>query len=284
MKTRQFKQLAGLSPARRASLVVEGLVAIGDNVVTLVEELEKCNAAGAYRSARLLRNVGREEAGKFLVLIDAWRAPDTDARTISRQFARAGAHLSKLIYAQIADYSIASQSELVSAVNRHRQGLYLDGPNGHDWIFRNDLLSERENALYIDLVDSEGQLEWWPPHDHEMSEPVPRSMQLVMALLSTGLVSVDGLAALREAWVGFDPHEDSHCQEWIGRTQRALQAFPDNNVEGDRWTSAAYFVADRWPMPMVELELEEAKTTIDAMVAERETAYEAYVMSEYGYP
>jgi AbiV family abortive infection protein len=143
MKTRQFKKLAGLSPARRASLVVEGLVGIGDNVGRLVEELEKCNAAGAYRSARLLRNVGREEAGKFLVLIDAWRALDADAKTISRQFARAGAHLSKLIYAQIADYSIASQSELVDAVNRHRQGSYLDGPNDHDWIFRNDLLSER---------------------------------------------------------------------------------------------------------------------------------------------
>lgn len=284
MKTRQFKQLAGVSPVRRAVLVVEGLDAIASNVAKLVEDLEKCNVEGAYRAARMVRNVGREEAGKFLVLIDAWRAPEVDARTLSRQFARAGDHLPKLIYAQIADYSIASQRELVGAVSRHRQELYLDGPNDHDWIFRNALLSERENALYVDLVEAEGKLEWWSPHDHEMWEPVPRSMELVTALRSTGLVSVDGLAALREAWTGFDPHQDSHCQDWIRRTQQALRAFPNRNVESGRWTPGAFFAADRWPMPMVELEVEQERTTVDEIVVERAAAYEAFLESEYGSP
>lgn len=118
MKTRQFKRLAGLPLAKRVPLVVEGLAAIGANVTNLAIDLEQCNEAKAYRAARLLHNVAREEAGKFLVLIDAYRAPAADQATLSRQFSRAGDHLSKLLYAQMADYSIGSRKELHSAVTR----------------------------------------------------------------------------------------------------------------------------------------------------------------------
>lgn len=136
MKTRQFKQIPAVAPARRAELVIEGLRAIGSNVAALADELQKCDEAGAWRSGRLVYNAAREEAGKFLVLLDAWRAPAAKGATLSRQYARAGNHLAKLVYAQIADYSIASRGELVRAVNLHRRSLYLDGPNDHDWIFR----------------------------------------------------------------------------------------------------------------------------------------------------
>lgn len=282
MKTRQFKQLAGLPPGKRPSLVVDGLRAIGANVAKLAEELEQCNEAKTFRAASLLYNVGREEAGKFLVLIDAYRAPDADQATISRQFKRARDHLSKLIYAQIADYSIASQDELISAIDRHRQALYLDGPNDYDWIFRNELLSERENSLYVDLVDTEGELSWWTPHDYDMPVSVPWSMRLVQALLTTGFISPAGLEGLREAWTGFDPREQSQFRDWADRTKRALRAFPDENTEDGRWSNAARFIADRWPMPMVELDVEEANVEVNELVTEREARYEAEMMREYG--
>src|SRR6266550_9060606 len=157
MKTRQFRQLAGMSFKQRLPLLVRGLDAVAANVRRLAGERETCAEAGAHQAAELLRNVAREEAGKFLVLIDTCRAPVGDDATISRQFDRAGNHLAKLIYAQIADYSIASQPELLRAIDLHRQALYLDGPNDFDWIFPNELLAEREGALYVDLVESEGK-------------------------------------------------------------------------------------------------------------------------------
>lgn len=282
MKTRQFKQLAGLPRAKRVPLVVEGLTAIGANIAKLVEELEQCNEAEAYRSARLAHNVAREEAGKFLVLVDAYRASAKDQAMISRQFARAGDHLSKLLYAQMADYSIGSRKELHSAVTRHRQALYLDGPNGCDWVFRNDLLSERESALYVDLVDSEGALEWWTPHDYPMGVPAPASVRLVQALLTTGLVSPAGFQALQDAWRGFDPLAESHCWEWAERTRCALHAFPDENVDEGHWTGDAGYVADHWPMPLVQFDLDEAEVTVDALVSQRQQRYETEMMEEYG--
>src|ERR1039457_6349331 len=116
MKTRQFKQLASKGFDARLPLLIEGLKAIAANVSRITGELEVCNGARAYRAAELLTNVGKEEIGKFLILIDSCRAPESDQATISRQFGRAGNHLAKLINAQIADYNIASQEELLRAV------------------------------------------------------------------------------------------------------------------------------------------------------------------------
>ena len=282
MKTRQFQQLAGVPRADRADLVLEGLRAIAENVGALASELKKCNEARALRAAELVYNAGREEAGKFLILIDVWRSPGAGQRVISRQFWRAGDHLSKLIYAQMADYSIASQAELLNAINRHRQGLYLDGPTDYDWIFRNDLLTERERALYVDLVDSEGSLEWWPPSDNEIELSIPFSMRLVTELMSTGLVAADGLRVLKDAWTGFDPHHDSHCQDWHERTLAALMAFPHKNFQDGKLTSSGSFVVTRWPMPMVELVIEMEKLTIQELQAQRETLHDAWLEEEFG--
>lgn len=118
MKARQFRQLAGVSKSRRARLVLEGLRLIASNVSSLAQELEKCNEARATRASRLAYNAGREEAGKFLILLDVWRVPDASDAHVARQFVRAKRHLEKLIYAQMTEYSLASQSELLRAINR----------------------------------------------------------------------------------------------------------------------------------------------------------------------
>lgn len=283
MKTRQFRQLAGLSSERRAELIAEGLHRIAENVTRLANELKRCDAAGAHRAADLIYNVGREEAGKFLVLIDAFRAPNADQKTISDHFARAGDHLCKLIYAQIADYSIASQSELLGVVEDERRSHYLDGPNDHDWIFRNRLTLERESSLYVDLVEVEHGLQWWSPHDIEMMQCVPPSMELVEAIATTGLVSPEGLQTLSTAWAGFDAHAESNCSEWIKRTEKALHAFPAENLENGKLTGTAWLVADRWPMPMVELDLRLEEVDLGELARRRSSLLQRDMTREYGH-
>lgn len=263
--------------------MVEGLLTIGENVAVIAEEMESCNEAGAFRAARLLYNVGREEAGKFLILIDAYRAPHSDQVTISRQFGRARDHLSKLVYAQMADYSIGSQEELVSAVTDHRQALYLDGLNGYEWIFRNELLLERESTLYTDLVETDGELSWWRPYDCELPVSVPRSMQLVASLITAGIASVEGLGALRMVWSGFNPQNQSHSSDWTARTTRALHEVSRGKHEDGQWQDAAVLVQRRWPMPMVELPVEEERVDIDTLMAEREARHEAEMRWQHGF-
>jgi hypothetical protein len=272
MRPRQFQQLAGLPIRDRDALVVEGLQAIGRNVSAISAELQACDDPVLSHAARLLRNVGREEAGKFLVLLDVYRAPGADQEKRSRQFRRAGDHLCKLIYAQIADYSIGSSTELLDAVALHRKELHLDGPNDVDWIFRNDLLMEREGALYVDLIDHEGELAWLEPHRIELHPSTPTSMRLVQALSACGIDTLDGLHALTQAWTAFDAAEYSHCSAWGERTRAALAALGAPEVEDDTWRAARWLAIDRWPMPMVDVSVEQERVDLETLRERRQRA------------
>jgi AbiV family abortive infection protein len=267
MKSRQFKQLGGLAQRHRLPLLVQGLEAVAANVRRIAADRVICAEAGAHYAAELLRNLGREEAGKFLVLIDTCRAPASPPATISHQFDRAGSHLAKLIYSHIADYSIASQSELLRAVETHRQRLFLDGPNDFDWIFPNELIAEREGMLYVDLVDSEGKLGWSNPPDHAWPLDLPRSIQLVNALSETGIISTTGLLVLQDAWRGFDPHTQTQYWEWAKRSTAAFDAL---TAETGPITDAVSLAIELWPMPMVELDLTMVDVSPQEMVKRRE--------------
>ena len=282
MKTRQFKQLAGRGFEQRLPLLLEGLQAIAQNVDAIAAEFQICANAGAFRAAELHRIIGQEEAGKFLVLIDSCRAPHADGATISRQFGRAGNHLAKLIYAQIADYSIASQRELLRAIDRHRQALHLDGPNDFDWIFPNELIAERESALYVDLVESEGVLGWSSPPESEEPLPLPRSIRLVQALVRTGIVSQDGLPILQDAWRGFDPTIDTRYDDWAGRSAAALESFAAGRTVSDDWGEAAGWVVELWPMPMVALDIALVEVTAEELAERRESLFQATMGGELG--
>jgi AbiV family abortive infection protein len=279
MRTRQFRQLAGMGTEKRLPFLETGLNAIGANVQRLAAEYDECVRSGSTRSAQLVRNVAREEAGKFLILIDAARCPTAAQGLLSEQFNRAGIHLAKLVYAQIADYSIATQDELLRAVEGHRHRLHLDGPNDFDWIVPNHLIAERESALYVDLVEDEEGLDWSAPREarDRIAPSMCGSVWLVMGIMATGLTSVAGMRALGDAWDGFDPYVDSHCTDWAQRTAAALAARSTNEA------NAARFVADRWPMPMVELDISEVKVTVEDLRAKREVLEKAWFYRQYGY-
>jgi AbiV family abortive infection protein len=283
MKTRQFRQLAGKGFAQRLPLLIEGLEALAANLDGLVAEFDLSVSAKAYRAAEMVRNVGREEAGKFLILIDSCRAPDSHPDQISRQFARAGDHLAKLIYDQIADYSIASQAELLRAVEKHRQELHLDGPNDYDWIFRNELIAERESVLYVDLVESEGELGWSSPTDAEEPLRPPKSLRLVDSLMKTGIVSPAGLPILQDAWRGFDPSADTHYAEWAKRTTQALETFATGHNVGDSWGAAAWSVVHIWPMPMVAIDIEMVRVKAADLAERREALSAEWLARQYGW-
>jgi AbiV family abortive infection protein len=283
MKTRQFRQLANKTFTQRLPLLIEGLEALTVNLDQLAADFDASVDAKAYRAAEMLRNVAREEAGKFLILIDSCRAPDSSPQHLSRQFARAGNHLAKLIYDQIADYSIASQGELLRAVEKHRQQLHLDGPDDYNWILPNELIAERESSLYVDLVAAEGVLGWSYPLAAEEPLGLPKSIRLVDSLRKTGMISPAGLTALHDAWGGFNPAADTHYAEWAERTREALNAVASRHGVGEDWSAAARLVVDIWPMPMVAIDIEMVEVNAAALAKRREELSTAWLADQLGW-
>ena len=176
----------------------------------------------------------------------------------------------------MVDYRITDRTELASLLHQHRLERYLDGPNDVDWVFRNDLVAGRENDMYVDLVQTEDGLEWWPPLPSTAPPLVPDAVRLVLALQDSGMFAAGALKRLERSWVDFDPTVESHFVDWSDRTANALRGGP----------SASLAIAcELWPMPMTELELEpiavtdeeieKARRNVDAMCMQRGQPYAA---------
>jgi len=259
---------------------------IAAQVNVLEDDVQSIKNLRVHRAHSLLRSVAREEAGKFLVLLDMYRCPEADQSLRSRQYSRAGNHLAKLIYAEAADARIASQEEMLRLVNFCRQGLYLDGPNDYDLIFRNQPLQDRDSVLYVDLLEVEDsvkqELIWWQPYLDSSSDPplpngdevhiwrssTPQSVKLVHTIDASGLLTETGLAALSDAWAGFDAREDSHCTDWQTRTGSAFKIASLPIAD-----EAIREIADLWPMPLVEIDLSEIQINVEDLVEERERRF-----------
>jgi hypothetical protein len=277
VKTRQFHQLMSFGVAKRLEMLSDGLDQIVGYLGELADELTACGEHRLVRSSVLLRNVTREETGKFLILVDSCRTSRRNQRAITDQLTRAGDHLSKLIYAQIADYSLGSQKELTEAVELHRKQYHLDGPNGADFIMPNWLITEREAALYVDLVDYDGVLEWSGPFDRFGSaENVPKAVLLVLALHRIGATSPTGLQHMYEIWRDFDPTTPSHHSEWVALNR----AFVDRLAPAgdDEATAAAQFVIREWPMPMVGIDVGLSEVDLDHLRTMREAELQAQLI------
>ena len=70
-----------------------------------------------------------------------------------------------------------------------RTELYLDGPNHVDWIFRNEVLSDREGTFYVDFVEAERDLMWLSPAQWEQLRisSTPSSVEIVGMLDRAGV-------------------------------------------------------------------------------------------------
>lgn len=280
MKPRQFAQIASKRPAERWQLLADGLQLLAASIEQLLEEIAQANTAGAYRAGHLACNVAREEAGKFLVLIDVARDRGSQKQMHS-QLRRASSHPEKLMYAQMADYSIGDSNEMRRAIAAHRDRYYLDGPNDFDWIFPNDLITRRESAMYVDLVEYEGgDLDWNTPPSPTRDHP-RRSTHLVVAIWRAGLTTLDGLFALGEAWKDFDYEENTTAAEWTSRTNNAVAHLP-NSIASDR--DSAAFAAWWWPMPITRFDITMNEVKLEDVKARREAEFEEWLAREYGDP
>ena len=72
---RRYDQLASVPKAGFFGVLGQGMDAIASHVETLVGAAERSSNAGDSLAAEILLAIAREEAGKFLILLDAARIP-----------------------------------------------------------------------------------------------------------------------------------------------------------------------------------------------------------------
>lgn len=265
MRPKAIKDLCQADDKSLFTEVAAGLSLVLANVGRLVKAAKVLSADDHFSGARLISAFAEEEATKVLILLDAVRCPRSPHARFSAQLGRFSEHLAKGLYAKACEMRPATLGELQSYLDHYRLEFYLDGPNDVDWIFHNDILRQREDAIYVDYVESDGRHYWSDPDQFEelsrFEPPLPDSVCLAEALAECGLTSVEGLEAVARIWRGTAVDSETPYGACRRLNIETLRAPEIASVVANASDAPVSMVANIWPFPLFDLDLTLKKVT-----------------------
>ena len=266
--SRQFHLLANVSKTKVFGTLGEGMDAVASHVETLVGAAIRSGDAGDGLAAKILIAIAREEAGKFLVLLDAARVPYNKKARMTSQLNRAGDHLAKSLYVEMADVCAATLSGVERYLAEARRSHYLDGPNDADWIFRSRALADREDVMYVDYQETDEGCSWHQPSVSHFGTRlyVSQVCHLVADMHAAGFCDPAGLEVVNRVWKdvvptnGSDGSDDTHWADIKSRNVYTLEQFLVAGVVAEIEEVASRRIVNHWTFPLHSLDLTPIKT------------------------
>lgn len=273
MQPKALGHVVRLPKAKRLDALAEGLDLLVEHVETLRNDLVCLVEANRPRASAIVEDYSEEEAAKVLILLDLVRMGFRNQKAANEQVSRFYSHLARCIYAEVAAMRPASFGEVRSLVDLLRESHYLDGPNDIDWIFRNQLLTRREETLYVDYVqDENGEPRWVTPAAYDQSNLwVSTGVQdLVVALSRCGCTSRGGLEVVARAWSRRPPQDITHWRE-VARINADIvdELLAKDLARPEVTTQDIHLVHDRWLFPMGSLDLSQIEIPPSALENQR---------------
>ncbi len=265
MKPRMSHLMANLTDKDLLREVSVGLDLVAKNVTNIESCADALQGASAGRGRSILRAVGAEEAAKYLILLDAVRCPRNRPAERAAQLKRFNRHLAKGIYAEVAEIRPADYAEVLRYIEMLRQAYYLDGPNDVDWIFRNSIEADREQALYVDYVSTDEGVAWFDPTHLDDISRRPLVIELVLAMHRTGFGSVDGVTIVADEWREFAFEPSTGVAPLMERTKRTLDRMiqlEDGHVSSGR---DLHLIWDIWTFPLWNTDLEKEQVDLEEL-------------------
>lgn len=261
MKVRNIAYLCQLPKSDRLKKIAEGLNLLVENIEKISLSFGKLEDRHTIRGYRILRQLAEEEAAKFLILIDYVRCPDARQKEQSRQLRYFYDHFVRLLYAEYCAIRPATWKEVCDWVELIRPSLFLDGPLGVEWIFRNALLQQREQQMYIDFVEMDNKNQWIGPQLLEYNGVVTWKLgsdvvDLVMAMWKCGFATFNALKEISDQWASLNLELQTHWKEIESRNKETLQRLQALGVMHDKMDrKTVYMIADRWYFPLYQPDL-----------------------------
>ena len=258
MEPRRIKELANVPVVKRLDALAEGLALLAEQARALREDLILLAEAERSRAYGIVAVIADEEAAKALMLLDLVRTGWRDSGLVGRQLARFSDHLARLIYAEMSYMSPADFAEVRRVVEIYRPSHYLDGPSDVDFIYRNQSLAQREEALYVDYVRDEDGSRWVSPaaRDSLVFGHLAVPLDLVISLDRIGCTSREGLDVIAETWSDVVITDTTHWQEIRALNKRIAETLIDRGLHSsDAEDEDAARVIDRWSFPLTQLDL-----------------------------
>lgn len=236
------------------------------NALNLWRDAWRLNVSRRPQGLGILRSFAEEEAAKFFILLDAIRCPREPRDRFARQLGYFNQHLAKGLYAEYYSMRPADLSEVDRYMQMERQTLYLDGPHGVDWVFRNDILSRREDSIYVDYVaykdNFRAEHSWQSPNLKLMSLGLhggkPRVLELALTFRRCGLTSARALERMATLWRPVDV-PSIKWPELRKLNLETLQMLETENLLRPASDKVYQAVVGEWLFPLFPLDLSEIK-------------------------
>ena len=276
--------MSQLSDADFYTKASSGLRLLLTNALNLFRESVFTSKAGHRQGAVILAGLAVEEAAKFHILLDAVRCPRGPAR-ISHLRRHFYDHLARGIYADHYDNYPSSFADVRAWANNSRIALYLDGPEGFEWVFRNRIAERREQQLYVDYVQVEEDHQWVAPNRRLCFAPVVPTTILAVAraLAKAGVTEAPALSVVADLWRGFQISDSTSWGELHQKNLEVLTAIRDRGSL--RSDCEVAFLCERWAFPLVGLDLtEDTSVTITDLRRVRDEAEARWIAREVGHP
>jgi AbiV family abortive infection protein len=221
----------------------------------LLREQERPNGC------RILSGMAEEEAAKCLILIDAVRCPRNPPDTLSNQLSRFNDHLAKGLYAEACYWRPTDFKEFRSYVDNERQEFYLDGPNDIDWIFRNRILTNREQTIYVDYVaDDDGKHYWQKPDEDKFLLPErPESLSFAEAFRDAGCAAPEALRLMADFWRPIVTTPDFTWMRLCELNHRTLKMLDEKGLVLEQPQAVYSTIVELWPFPMFSIDIQKIK-------------------------
>jgi AbiV family abortive infection protein len=272
MRVRAIKDLSQLSHPDFFRTVGLGLHKVIQNASRLFNSARALGERGEYQAFTVLRNLAEEEASKFLILLDAVRCPRNPPERFCNQLGRFNDHLPKGLYSCAYKARNTTPAKLQEYLDTFREQSYLDGPNGIDWIFRNEIHQQREQVLYVDYISTGDDHTWLDPGDGFQDEPVevlfqiePPCLKIARALFDVGISEPDALKVVADMWCSATIRPDIPRLELRSMNQQTLEELKSKRLLREPSDQIYGEIINYWQYPLYDLNLKEIPVKISSL-------------------
>ncbi|MBM4308414.1 MAG: AbiV family abortive infection protein [Deltaproteobacteria bacterium] len=263
MRAKAIKDLAQLSDNKLFEEVAEGLTIVLENAACIEADSIFLADQNHPRSCEILRKISEEETAKFLILMDAIRSPRQPASDFANQLARFNDHFSKGFYAEYYTLRLANFGEVLEYIKQAREEYFLDGPNDVDWIFRNRILQQREERIYVDYVENDGEHYW---HSPKWPESVEKGMttfckmpldilNLAKSLNQAGCASPKALSVIASKWRSVKMTDDFPISQLRDTNYATLQELDKSGLLREQPQNIYDTIINYWLFPLYSADL-----------------------------
>jgi len=270
MIPKSIKNLCQLNKSEFVASISVGLGKIFESCEALHRSSCLLFEKGEYRTGKILKILGNEEAAKFFILLDAIQCPPEQKENLARQLEKFNEHLAKGLYSKLFEWKPDKYGTLKHYVSGELEGHYLVNAGGFSWIFRNNILDQRDSAIYVDYIQID---DYW----HKWQDPRPEYyvldgvvsynsvIEMVRAFYYTGVIEVEALNEYAKYWRDFEFSDETKYGEFKRGNEAFLSILDEKGMLKEAPEICYQTIKDEYPFPLYKEEMKVRKVSLKSL-------------------